>query len=236
MNRGAVSIPPLLAFAALDGDRWGVVAGADPAQVALGSSDAPDPVPVEPGTVEQTAPDQWSLRRGEEVLPVVEEPADVVAADGDPGFRLVRVSGPLDGAGIAFAADAEVQADSARILFVQFPNGRATGILAVRPSRAKGQDRDAMSVSCLGEASGHRVFDPRLSSTYGDGGLLRRVGVELWLGASEEADLHSLRVAGEAGRAVARLENDGAIVQAQPITCHSRGESGVGVYVLVTRP
>jgi hypothetical protein len=92
-----------------------------------------------------------------------------------------------------------------------------------------------VSVACLGEPPSHRAFDPRLSITYGGEGQLRRLGVELWLGESEDADLRSLRVAGEASPAIARLEVDGAGVQAQPLQAHSRGQSGVGVYVQISR-
>jgi hypothetical protein len=77
-------------------------------------------------------------------------------------------------------------------------------------------------------------FDPRLSSTYDGDGRLRRVGVELWLGENEEADMCSLRMAGEATGAAAVLEVESGTVLAQPFRCHSRGESGAGMYLLIS--
>jgi hypothetical protein len=91
-----------------------------------------------------------------------------------------------------------------------------------------------VSVVCLGEREGVSVFDPRLSSTYSEPERLRRVGVELWLGENEEADQYSLRRAGEAVGPPARLERKEATIAAQPVQCHCRGESGPGLYVLIT--
>jgi hypothetical protein len=235
MSRSALSIPPLLAFASLDGGLWGVAAGGDPAQLALGDTGAAGPAKAEAAELSRTGSAAWTLRRGEEVLSAVAQPAEVRSEGGEPGLDLIRVAGSLDAGGIGFEGDPEVQADSARVLFAWFAEDHAVGLLAVRPARSRGQDRDELSVVCLGEAPGTKVFDPRLSSTYRDSGLLRRLGVELWLGASEEGDLHSLRVAGEATRAVARVELDGTVIQAQPFTGYSRGHAGVGVYALITR-
>jgi hypothetical protein len=236
VSRQALQIPPVLAFASRDGGSWGVAAGRDPARVALGPTDAGGPAKVEPGQLERRASGQWELRRHAEELAAVEQPPDVFGAARDPGLTLVRVEGPAEGAGIVYAGRSGAESDSARLLFAWFPEDRTVGLLAVRPAKAKGQDRDELAVSCVGEPSDKQVFDPRLSSTYGEDGLLRRVGVELWLGESEESDLHSLRIAGESTPALARLALEDAVVQAQPFLAHSRGQSGIGVYVLITRP
>lgn len=235
MSRPAVPIPPVLAFAALGGSSWGVAAGGDQGLVAVAETGAPGPVEVGPGQLRRTAAGQWEMRRGGDLVTAVEQPAHVTAEPGDDALRLVRLSGAAEATGIVHPGRAESSADSARMLFAWFPGDRAMGLLAVRPARAKGQDRDELSVACLGEPEGQRAFDPRLSSTYGDEGLLRRVGVELWLGESEDGDLHSLRLAGEALGPAARLELDGVLVQAQPFAGHSRGQVGIGVYVLITR-
>ncbi len=236
MSRPVLPIPPVLAFASRDGGSWGVAAGGDPARVALGRTDAGGPAEVDPGQLGRLASGQWELHRNADELAAVEQPADVTGENPDPGLSLVEVVGPKEGAGIAYAGRPDAEADSARMLFAWFPEDRTVGLLAVRPAKAKGQDRDDFAVSCLGEPSGNQVFDPRLSSTYGGDGLLRRVGLELWLGESEESDLHSLRVAGEGSSAVARLDLEDAVVQAQPFLAHGRGRSGIGVYVLITRP
>jgi hypothetical protein len=191
---------------------------------------------VETGQLGQPASGQWEMRRAGEEIQALEQPADVTDEDPDPGLRIVQVSGAVEGAGIVHAGRPEVEAESVRMLFAWFPEGVTVGLMAARPAKAKGQDRDELTVACLGEPTGTKVFDPRLSSTYGDGGLLRRVGVELWLGESEEADLYSLRLAGEASGAVARLDVEDAVVQAQPFAAHSRGHSGIGVYLLIARP
>jgi hypothetical protein len=236
MSRPALPIPPVLVFASGDGGSWGVAAGGNPARVVLGRTDASRPAAVDPGELGRGASGQWELRRDADEVAAVEEPADVTGENPDPGLSLVRVAGPEPGAGIAYAGRSDAEADSARMLFASFPDDRLIGLLAVRPVKAKGQDGDELAVSCLGEPSGNQVFDPRLSSTFGGDGRLRRVGVELWLGESEDSDLHSLRVAGESLPAVARLDLGDVVVRAQPFLAHSRGQSGIGVYVLITRP
>jgi hypothetical protein len=235
MSRQALPIPPVLAFASRDGGSWGVAAGRDPARVALGRTDTAGPAQVDPGELGRGASGQWALRRNGDELEALEQAADVTDENPDSGLSLVQVAGPAEGAGIAYAGRPDAQADSARLLFAWFPEDRTVGLLAVRPAKARGQDRDELAVCCTGEPAGNHVFDPRLSSTYGEDGLLRRVGVELWLGESEESDLHSLRVAGESSPAVARLDLEDAVVQAQPFLAHGRGQSGIGVYVLITR-
>ncbi|HET9719802.1 MAG TPA: hypothetical protein VFP55_06980 [Solirubrobacteraceae bacterium] len=243
MSRPAVPIPPVLAFATLNGSRWGVAAGGEQGLVAIAEASAPGPAEVAPGLLRRTGAGQWEIQRNGDLLTAVEQAADVTGeSDADAGesdadaFRLVRLDGAADATGLVHPGGSDASADSARMLFAWFPGGLAVALLAVRPPRAKGQDRDELSVACIGEPAGQRVFDPRLSSTYDEHGLLRRVGVELWLGESEDGDLHSLRLAGEALGPVARLELDGALVQAQPFTGHSRGEAGIGVYVLITHP
>jgi hypothetical protein len=235
MSRLAVPIPPVLAFAALDGSRWGVAAGGEQGLVAVAETGARGAAEVGPGQLRRTAAGQWEMRRDGDLVTAVEQPAEATAEPGDDALRLVRLSGAVEATGIVHTGRAETLADSARLLFAWFPGDRAMALLAVRPARAKGQDRDELSIACLGEPEGQRVFDPRLSSTYGEEGL-RRVGVEVWLGESEDADLHSLRLAGEALGPVARLGLDGVLVQAQPFAGHSRGQSGIGVYVLIARP
>ena len=235
MTRQALSIPPVLAFATGDGGQWGVAAGGDPAQIVLGRPEASGPVAVDAGRLARGPDGQWAVRRNGDEVAAVEQPADVTGENADPDLSLVRTSGAEEGAGIVYAGRPELEAESVRMLFAWFPEDRTVGLVSVRPPKAKGQDRDEMSVACRGEPTGNTVFDPRLSSTYGDQGLLRRVGVELWLGETEESDLHSLRVAGEASRAVARVDLHGAVLQAQPFLAHSRGRSGIGVYVLIAR-
>lgn len=218
-----------------------MAAGGDSAQVALATGAVREPVgsaqaEVASGQLGREASGHWEMRRAGDQIEAVEQSPDVTDEDPDPGLRIVQVSGAVEGAGIAYAGRPEVEAESVRMLFAWFPEGATVGLMAARPAKAKGQDRDELTVACLGEPPGSKVFDPRLSSTYGEEGLLHRVGLELWLGESEEADLYSLRLAGEASGAVAHLNLEDAVVQAQPFAAHSRGQSGIGVYLLIARP
>lgn len=237
MSRQTLSIPALLAFAAPTSGLWGVVpAGSDPALV-LGRMDVPADGATAVSLEADPSAEVWTLSTGEAGLSATVEPAAVAVPEPDPGLALVRVSGSLLGAeaagGLRHPGWPDLQAESVRLLCAWFSPERAMAFLAVRPARAKGQDRDQLSAICIGEQDGMTVFDPRLSSTYADDGLLRRVGVELWLGENEEADMYSLRMAGEATGAAAVLQLDGLTVQAQPFRCHSRGETGAGAYLLI---
>ena len=243
MSRETLSIPPVLAFADPAGELWGVAVGEGDTLLATGpldrATDAAAAATLEAGG----APDTWTLSAASGSLSATAEPAGVSVPDADGGLALVRISGSLLGdeeapaaaGGVRHPGWPDLQADSVRLLCAWFSPERAMAFLAVRPSRAKGQDRDELSAICIGERDGMIAFDPRLSTTYGEDYVLRRVGVELWLGENEEADMYSLRMAGEATGSAATLPVDGARVQAQPFRCHSRGETGVGVYVLISR-
>lgn len=247
MSRRAFSIPPLMAFADPTQRLWGVAAGEDAAVLAVGRLDAgSEPVTGSgdlTGTSEAEATHDWSWRGEASRLRLTPQPADTRTSDGGAGIQLAHVAGTVelpDGSrqtveaeGVRHPGWPELRADSVRLLAAWTP-GHALALTAVRPAGSRGHDRDPVSAVCLGEREGVSVFDPRLSSTYGEPDRLRRVGVELWLGENEEADQYSLRVAGEAVGPAARLEREQATIAAQPVQCHSRGESGLGLYLLIT--
>lgn len=244
MSPQTLSIPPLLVFADPAGERWGVAVGEGDTLLAMGPLDRATEAAAAATLEPDGEPGAWTLSAAAGTLRATAEPAGISVPDGDGGLALVRISGSLLGEEDAQAAAGgvrhpgwpDLQADSVRLLCAWFSPERAMALLAVRPARTKGHDRDQLSALCIGERDGMIIFDPRLSTTYGDNHSLRRVGVELWLGENEEADMYSLRMAGEATGAAANLPVDGARLQAQPFRCHSRGETGVGVYVLISRP
>lgn len=240
MSREGFTIPPILAFADPSRDLWGVLCGREPAAMALGSMQGAAQVT---SAELRSAPDSgdWVAVTGDGELTATPERGVVNGTDDDAGLFLARVSGgpagpDADSAGAAgHPGWPGAELDSVRLLLAWFSPEQALALTAARPRKARGQDKDEVAVACLGEPDGLTAFDPRLSSTYGESGLLRRVGVEVWLGEDEEADLHSLRIGGEAtADGAARLELPGVRVQAQPLVCHSRGETGAGVYVLIT--
>ncbi len=89
-----------------------------------------------------------------------------------------------------------------------------------------------MAVIARGEDQEIAV-DPRLSTTYDGRGTPRRVGVELWLGADDDENQHSRRVAGLATGSFVSATFDGRSLSAYALQCASRGEPGAGVYLLL---
>lgn len=242
MSREPFSLPALLAYADSDSETWGVAVLGDRPQMATGRLAGGTEAAEMPELVSGIEPDSWILRTDAGVLRATAQPPQVSVAEADPELSLIRISGAVPGdqgselaaGGVRHAGREAIKADSVRLLCAWFSPERGMALAAVRPPRARGQDRDELSAICIGEQDGMSAFDPRLSSTYGDHGRLRRVGVELWLGENEDADMYSLRMAGEATGAAAVLQAEGATVRAQPFRCHSRGEAGAGVYLLIS--
>ncbi len=237
-----MSIPPILAIADPDQGVWAVAAGRDAARVATGRLGADAHASAETAELSAGAsPGEWQLAGASGSLTGTPRAADV--GTGDEALALTSVSGALkldggselrvDGGGVGHPGWTELQANTIRILGAWFNSKRWLAMLSVRPPRARGHDKDAISVAAIGEDQGMSVFDPRLSSTYGSDERLRRAGVEMWLGADKKEDLRSWRIAGEADGAPAQLQLDGVSIQAQPLRCHSRGDAGIGVYLLI---
>jgi hypothetical protein len=121
---------------------------------------------------------------------------------------------------------------SLRLFAGWFPAERTLGLLATRPKGAKGHDRDEIEVAGTGEEH-PVVVDPRLSTTYDEHQLPLRVGIELWLVDSPEAEeSRSRRLAALATGS--RLQAAGALpaVSAHALRCVSRSEAGAGVYLI----
>ncbi|MBO0768200.1 MAG: hypothetical protein J2O48_05900 [Solirubrobacterales bacterium] len=136
--------------------------------------------------------------------------------------------------------------DSARVVAVWSANGDFHALRAIRPSGAKGQDKDEVSVTlpepraeevpetpeeASEEQTPERVFDPRLSTEYGPENTPRRFGIELWMGTEPDGPHRPVRLSGE-------LRNDAAPQQHGPLSVypmHARanGVPGMALYLLL---
>lgn len=119
---------------------------------------------------------------------------------------------------------------SARFVGAWFPDGSALGVLAARPQRAAHQDGDAIAANLFDADAWTPVADPRLSTTYDEDGIPRRVNLELWVGEGESE--YPRRAAGEAAGPGGESAAEGAVLRAVPLSCHSRDVHGAGVYAL----
>ena len=137
--------------------------------------------------------------------------------------------------------DVELSAlDSFRQTSGWFEPGDGFALVALRPRRARGHDSDLVTAAVLDPEPSARIEDPRLSTTYDDAGLPRRVGLELWfeLEASEpEPDPEAeppphRRAAAEAFGAALEWETAEFKLHAARLRWHSRGSHGVGIYLL----
>lgn len=233
----------IVAFGDLARDRWGVAVGGPEPQLAIGSLTAGAATDGAPAVVEPLAGTLGAC-----TFAAGGERATVTPAGGAGplGLSLVSVvlgddAEPLPGLAYRIRPDRKI--DSVRVAGAWFEGDRGLALAASRPRGAKGHDDDRIELATLGESEELLAFDPRLSTTYGAGGAPRRLGVEVWLGESEDADLFPRRVAGEATGAGARgaagpadrATGPGFAWEAFALRCHSRGEDGTGVY-LVLRP
>jgi hypothetical protein len=137
----------------------------------------------------------------------------------------VRVALPPPGSG-------KEAPGSARFVAGWLADGSGVGLIAVRPRRSDRQDADAVRATLFDPERWLAVSDPRLSTTYDGSGVPTRVNLELWVGDGEHE--FPRRAAGEASGAPSAETGAGAALQALPLRCHSRGEEGVGLYVLAT--
>jgi hypothetical protein len=123
--------------------------------------------------------------------------------------------------------------DSVRDISGWFAPDEGVTLTSLRPRGAKGHDRDALAATVFAEEGPRPVADPRLSSTYGSGGRLLHVGLELWLDADNDQQYPRRAAADVVGEAV-RVESGGVTLAAWPLLWRSRGEQGDGVYLLAS--
>jgi hypothetical protein len=231
---------PVAAFGDPAQGVWGVAVGGSSPGVVWGRLDDASTGGFVPATMSQTDAEWRIAGDGLELTLVPLADGSGVMPDPEGVLELCRVAGRIDAAGaedeaelggVRCSALPSGRIVSSRLVAAWFPDGHAMALLAARPAGAKGQDRDALSVALSGEREGVHLFDPRLSTTYGDDGRPRRTGVELWLGETEEGDHYPRRVVGEADGDPVRHRLAG--LEAIGLRCHSRGEDGIGVYLLV---
>jgi hypothetical protein len=156
------------------------------------------------------------------------------------GFdQLCRVRGRAGGQAIDClgrraerTASALERAGSVRDVSCWFGAEQGLALSAIRPAEERDHDEDLVLAAVLDRDSEQEVSDPRLSTTYRSDGTPLRFSFELWLG-EDESEQYPRRAAGEA--AGTPTANTGARFEltAQPLRCHSRGEDGTGIYLLL---
>jgi hypothetical protein len=227
--------PAVAAFGDLEQNVWGVAFGGTEPCLALAAVEAPEPAPLEAVTLSGLTGESWSITgAGRSLALAGASEAPVARTGSEPGgVELCRVTGDITADGVRCAALPDGRLDSLRLVAAWFPEDRSFALLSGRPAGVAGQDRDAIAVQVLGEPEGMTVFDPRLSTTYGSDGAPRRMGIELWIGETEDGDQYPRRVAGEVTGATAHDAGGGWRWHAYALRCHSRGADGAGVYVVI---
>jgi hypothetical protein len=212
---------------------WGVGIGDDQPRWSLAGFDGAVVAPKGPLTVSESSTPNLN-DAGEQAASTPEalellmfcRVTGVVTVDG----KDVTVDLP----GMRCAALSTGKLGSLRLFGSWLEGGRELALAAVRPKGAGGQDRDDLEVLTVGDRHSV-VFDPRLSTTYDQIGAPLRVGVELWLGDSDDGDQFPRRFNGEATGATLAVDGGGLPLKAFALRCRSRGQSGTGVYGLLQR-
>jgi len=229
----------IVAFGDLEGHIWGT------------AIDAGDPAIV------FTTPDGTGSASGTEAVRLlVDGPGWRLAGDGfellvtptgeeDAGDdQLCQVTGTLSVAGTQRSVDCIGtrssgdardlerlgQLDSVRALSEWFATDRGVALLSFRPQRGAGQETDLVAATMFEPEGPLAVNDPRLSTTYKNGGRPSRANLELWVGEGE--DEYPRRTAAEARGDAASVGGDRVELEVTPLRCHTGGSDGAGIYVL----
>ncbi len=243
MKRTTPTAPrPIAIFGDGDLGIWGLLVDDEQPRLALATLDtAPAEVKFVPATVDRDDDEVWSVSAGGHSLRFEKGEATTLTPGDGLGLQPLRVTGTavlgdktqeIDVAGVVSQTGLDAAADSLRLFGSWFPAGHQIVLRAARPRGAKGQDRDLIDVIALGENEA-LVFDPRLSTTYDSDSAPRQAGIELWIGADDEADQYPRRVSGVASGSSIAETSGGAKLSAHALHCLSRGEAGVGVYLLL---
>jgi hypothetical protein len=214
--------------------------------VALTVAAAPPPEPAakDESQPAQAQPPSSEPADAESDPPAPAPPAPVAAPPGPDAPMLCRVTGTvtageehaIDCAGVRVLVPAPKSAKtapaSARMVAGFLDDGAAVALVAVRPRNVAHQDGDVVSAALFDPDAWVGVTDPRLSTTYDGSGTPTRTNLELWVGEGDNE--FPRRAAGEVSGPGGSVAADGLALQAAPLTCHSRGRAGAGVYALVT--
>jgi hypothetical protein len=238
-----------IAFGTLDGGPWGVAWSAGPSVVLVAASAADAPRWIAQARISGSEQEgEWQLAADGVELDVSGEgtPArlasEVASDQGMTGFdQLCRIRGRaviggaelmIDSPGLRGAHDVEFRGyKSIRSVAAWFDSGEGIALLALRPRKAKGHNRDLVTAALLGSGAATLVEDPRLSTTYGPDGAPARAGLELWLD-EEESERYPRRAAGEAIAAGGLVSDQNLELRAELFRWRRRGEDGAGVYLL----
>jgi hypothetical protein len=217
---------PIAIFGDVELRIWGLLINDGQPRLALATLDAESAeVGFEGATVDRDDDAIWSVTAGGHSLRFEKGQATTVTPGDTLDLEPLRVTGTallagkpvkIDAPGVLSGSGLVPGADSLRLFGSWFPAGHQIALRAARPHGAKGQDRDLVDVIALGENEAF-VFDPRLSTTYDASAAPRQASLELWIGADEDDDQYPRRVSGIA----------------TGLHCLSRGETGLGVYVLL---
>jgi hypothetical protein len=227
---------PLVAYADLEGDLWGIVIGGEQPQAAVARLTGAD-IELRPAELDLDDDEVWLVTAPGCALRVERADASSATAEGEGALEPCRVSGSatidaaeleFDVGGVRAATLSADGGDSLRLFAAWFAAGHELALLAARPKGAKGQDQDSLEAVTRGEEH-PLVIDPRLSTTYDKAGAPLRVGLELWLGEDPDGELSPRRVAGLATGS--QVATDG--LSAHAFECVSRGEPGAGMYLLL---
>jgi hypothetical protein len=220
--------------------------------VALTVAAAPPPEPAAKDESEPASPQSPSSAassasedgESDPPGPASAPPAPVAAPPGPDAPMLCRVTGTVtagdehavDCAGVRVLVPAPKSAKaapaSARMVAGFLDDGATVALVAVRPRNAGHQDGDIVSAALFDPDAWVGVTEPRLSTTYDGSGTPTRTTLELWVGEGDNE--FPRRAAGEVSGLGGSVAADGLALQASPLTCHSRGQGGAGVYALVT--
>jgi hypothetical protein len=233
---------PIAIFGDVDLGIWGLLINDERPRLALATLDAePAEVRLAGAAVDRDDDEIWSVTAGGHSLRFERGRATTLTPGANLDLEPLRVTGTallagepleIDVAGVLSGSGLGSGAESLRLFGSWFPAGHQIVLRAARPRGAKGQDRDLVDVIALGENEA-LVFDPRLSTTYDADSTPRQAGLELWIGADEDDDQYPRRVSGVATGSCVSDSTAGTKLSATAFQCISRGETGVGVYVLL---
>lgn len=245
MSTGAAAPLRTVAFGDLATGIWGVAWGTDEVLLALGLAQAgQEPAAVSASIIGSAAGEEWSLA-GPGVELTVSPETEAGTSEAIGGFdQLCRVYGRavFDGAerelGVLGRRACRPAPDLGRIDSIRdvsawFAADDGVALTSLRPRGAKGQDRDIIGATVFEPAAPVPVADPRLSTTYTADGHPTRVGLELWLDREDSEEQYPRRAAGEPLGASAVWTQPTIELEAHLQLWRSRGEEGIGVYVLV---